>query len=124
MANFLDSILGGATEVYIAVSPSNLIELGVVDSHSHLMTNYARASIEYNEATREIADYDIFSAKIEKLFEKCNLIPSKCNVHLSLPTIWFAYKDNIPLTSDDESIKHIYLKERILFRVGLMLRLH
>lgn len=111
MANFLDNILGGATEVYIAVSPTNIIELGVLDPHTHLMTTYTTASIEYNEATREIADYDIFSAKIEKLFEECNLTPSKCNVHLSLPTIWFAYKDNIPLTSDEESIKNIVFSE-------------
>ena len=111
MANFLDNILGGATEVYIAVSATNRIELGVVDPHTKLMTTYAYASIEYNESIREIADYDIFSAKIEKLFEECNLTPSKCNVHLSLPTIWFGYKDNIPLTSDDESIKNIVLSE-------------
>ena len=111
MANFLDNILGGATEVYIAVSPTNLIELGVVDPHTNLMTIYASASIEYNEAIREIADYDIFSAKIEKLFEECNLNPAKCNVHISLPTIWFAYKDNIPLTSDEESIKNIVFSE-------------
>ncbi len=111
MANFLDSILGGTTEVYIAVSATNRIELGVVDSHTKQMTSYAYASIEYNESIREIADYDIFSAKIEKLFEECNLTPSKCNVHLSLPTIWFGYKDNIPLTSDDENIKNIVFSE-------------
>lgn len=111
MANFLDSILGGATEVYIAVSATNRIELGVVDPHTKQMTTYAYASIEYNESIREISDYDIFSAKIEKLFEECNLTPSKCNVHLSLPTIWFGYKDNIPITSDDESIKNIVFSE-------------
>ena len=75
------------------------------------MKSYASASIEYNEATREISDYDMFSAKLEKLFEECNLTPSKCNVHLSLPTIWFGYKDNIPLTSDDENIKNIVFSE-------------
>ena len=85
MANFLDSILGGATEVYIAVSAINRIELGVVDSHTKQMTTYAYASIEYNESIREIADYDIFSAKIEKLF--------------------------IPLTSDEEAIKNIVFSE-------------
>ena len=111
MANFLDSILGGATEVYIAVSATNRIELGVVDPHTKLMKTYAYASIEYNESIREISDYDIFSAKIEKLFEECNLTPSKCNVHLSLPTIWFGYKDNIPITSDDENIKNIVFSE-------------
>jgi len=111
MANFLDSILGGATEVYIAVSATNRIELGVVDPHTKLMKTYANASIEYNESIREISDYDIFSAKIEKLFEECNLTPSKCNVHLSLPTIWFGYKDNIPITSDDENIKNIVFSE-------------
>lgn len=111
MGNFIENILGGATEVYIAVSPTNRIELGVVDSHTKLMTKYASASIEYNEAIREISDYDIFSAKVEKLFEECGLQPSKCNVHLSLPTIWFGYKDNIPLTSDDESIKNIVYSE-------------
>ena len=111
MANFLEDILGGATEVYIAVSPTNRIELGIIDSHTNLMTKYVSASIEYNEAIREISDYDIFGAKIDKLFEECGLNPSKCNVHLSLPTIWFGYKDNIPLTSDDENIKNIVFSE-------------
>ena len=111
MANFLKEILGGATEVYIAVSPTNRMELGVIDTHTKLMTKYAEASIEYNESIREISDYDIFGAKIGKLFEECGLQPSKCNVHLSLPTIWFGYKDNIPLTADDDSIKNIVYSE-------------
>lgn len=37
MASFLDNILGSATEVYIAVSPSNRIEMGVLDPHTHLV---------------------------------------------------------------------------------------
>ncbi|MBP3846573.1 hypothetical protein J6I39_02360 [bacterium] len=111
MASFLDNILGSATEVYIAVSPSNRIEMGVVDPHTHLLKSYAHASIEYNEAIREISDYDMFSAKLERLFTECNLIPSKCNIHISLPTIWFGYKDNIPLTSDEEAIKNIVFSE-------------
>lgn len=111
MSNFLDSILGGATEVYIAVSSSNRLEMGVLDSHTKLIKSYALASIEYNESIREIADYEILKVKIQKLFEECNLQPSKCNIHISLPTIWFSYKDNIPLTSDEESIKNIVLSE-------------
>ena len=111
MANFLEDILGGSTDVYIAISSTNRVELGVFDPNSHLMTKYAEASVEYNEATREISDYDIFTAKVEKLFEECGLQPSKCNVHLSLPTIWFGFKDNIPITSDDDNIKNIVFNE-------------
>lgn len=111
MSNFLEDIFGGATEVYIAISTSNKLELGVLDSHTNLMKSYAVASIEYNEAAREITDYDIFRAKIEKMFEECNLQPSKCNVHISLPLVWFGYKDNIPITSNDENIKNIVFSE-------------
>ncbi len=111
MSNFLEDIFGGAAEVYIAISTSNKLELGVLDSHTNLMKSYAVASIEYNEAAREITDYDIFRAKIEKMFEECDLQPSKCNVHISLPLVWFGYKDNIPITSNDENIKNIVFSE-------------
>ncbi len=111
MSNFLDSILGGATEVYIAISPSNRLELGVLDLHTKLIKHYVLASIEYNESLREVADYEILKVKIQKLFEECGLQPAKCNVHLSVPTIWFSFKDNIPLTTDEESMKNIVLSE-------------
>ena len=111
MSNFLSNIFGGAVDVYIAISTANRIEFGILDPHSRLIKAYTSASIEYNEATREISDYDIFRAKIEKMFEECDLNPSKCNIHISVPTVWFGYKDNIPITSDDENIKNIVFSE-------------
>lgn len=111
MGNFLSNILGSATEVYIAISTTNTVEFSVLDPHTHLIKTYSSASIEYNEATREISDYDIFRAKVEKMFEEADLQPSKCNVHISIPTVWFGFKDNIPITSDNENIKNIVFSE-------------
>lgn len=111
MGNFLSNILGGATEVYIAVSTTNTVEFSILDPHTHLIKTYLSASIEYNEATREISDYDFFRAKIEKMFEESDLQPSKCNIHISIPTVWFGFKDNIPITSDNENIKNIVFNE-------------
>ena len=111
MSNFFEDIFGSAIDVYIAISTTNRMEIGVLDPHTKLIKTYAETSLEYNEATREIADYDIFRAKLEKLFEENDLLSAKCNIHISLPTVWFGYKDNIPISSSDENIKNIVFSE-------------
>ncbi len=112
MSNLLDSLgLSGSIDVYVAMSTSNWLEMAVLDTHTGKIKTYARASVEYNEAVREIADEGALKVKLQKLFEECNLVPSKCNVHFSLPTIWFGFKDNLPLMIEDEAMKNIVLGE-------------
>lgn len=111
MANFLESILGASTDVYITVSQTNWVEMAVMDKRSKTFKSYARATIEYNEAKREIADYEMLRTKIEKLYEECNVQPQNSNVYMCLPTVWFGFKDNLPLLLGDEDIKNVVLSE-------------
>lgn len=109
-SNILDSLGlgGGGTDVHITVSPACGLEMTVVDGHGGIKS-YANVPLEYNEAQREIANYDEFKAGIETLFQMRNINPKKANVHLSLPTVWFGMKEGIPLLLDDPSITNIVI---------------
>lgn len=109
-SNILDSLGlgGGGTDVHITVSPACGLEMTVVDGHGGIKS-YANVPLEYNEAQREIANYDEFKAGIETLFQMRNINPKKANVHLSLPTVWFGMKEGIPLLLDDSSITNIVI---------------
>ena len=52
--------------------------------------SYAQTPLEYNEAQREIANYEQFKAAVEDLFKERHIDPKKANVHLNLPTalVW------------------------------------
>ena len=86
-SNILDSLGlgGGGIDVHITVSPACGLEMTVVDGHGGIKS-YASVPLEYNEAQREIANYDEFKTGIETLFQMRNINPKKANVHLSLPT--------------------------------------
>jgi len=108
----LNSIFGfrGGTEVYITVSPSCGLEMMALD-HSGNIKSYAQVPLAYNEAQREIADYEAFKTSLETLFQMRNINPAKANVHLSLPTVWFGAKEGLPLLLDDNAITNIVLGE-------------
>lgn len=112
MGNILDSLglSGGGTDVYITVSPACGLEMTVLDKHGGIKS-YAQVPLEYNEAQREIADYDAFKAGLETLFQMRNVAPKKANVHLSVPTVWFGLKEGLPLLLDDSAITNIVIGE-------------
>ena len=109
-SNILDSLGlgGGGIDVHITVSPACGLEMTVVDGHGGIKS-YASVPLEYNEAQREIANYDEFKTGIETLFQMRNINPKKANVHLSLPTVWFGMKEGLPLLLDDNAITNIVI---------------
>ena len=112
MSNFLDSLgFTSGIDVYVAISPTNWLEMAVLEPGGSGIKNYSREPLEYDEAKREIANYEDFKAKLHKLFQACGVVASKANVYFSLPTIWFGYKDNLPLIVDDEAMKTIVTGE-------------
>ena len=112
MGSFLDSLgMSGGAEVYVAVSASNKLEVATVDPKDFTIKSYAQTDLEYNESLREIANYNDFKDKLADLLRSCNVNPQKANVHLSLPTVWFGYKDNLPLLLDDSAITNVVMGE-------------
>lgn len=111
MANFLESLgMGGGIDVHISVSPACGLEMTSLDNHGNVKA-YAQVPLEYNEAQREVANYDELKAGIETLFQTRNINPKKANVYLSLPTVWFGLKEGLPLLLDDSAITNIVIGE-------------
>lgn len=111
MGNFLESLgMGGGIDVYITVSPACGVEMTTVDPHGNVKS-YAQAPLDYNEAQREIANYNDFKNAVDELFKARNINPQKANVHLSLPTVWFGLKEGLPLLLDDTAITNVVIGE-------------
>lgn len=111
MANFLDNLgLGGGIDVHISVSPACGLEMVTLDAHGNIKS-YAQIPLEYNEALREIANYEDFKTGLETLFQARNINPKKANVYVSLPTVWFGLKEGLPLLLDDSAITNVVIGE-------------
>ena len=102
--------MGGGIDIYVTVSPACGLEMIELDKHGNVKS-YAQTNLEYNEAQREIGNYDNFKAGLETLFQMRNINPAKANIHLSLPTVWFGLKEGLPLLLDDSAITNIVLGE-------------
>lgn len=100
--------LGGGSDVYVSVSPACGLEMIALDSHGNIKS-YAQTPLDYNEAQREIANYDEFKSGLETLFQMRNINPAKAKVHLSVPTVWFGTKEGLPLLLDDNAITNIVI---------------
>lgn len=108
MVNLL--AIGGGAEIYLTVSPACGLEMTQLDKHGNVIS-YAQIPLDYNEAQREIADYGAFQKALETAFAMRNINPSKANIHLSLPTVWFGAKEGLPLLLDEMAIDNIVLGE-------------
>lgn len=108
----LNSLLGGGKrrDVYVSVSTACGLEILEVDN-SGVIRTYAQAPLDYNDAAREIASYDTFKSSLIELLQSRNIDPSKINVHLNLPTVWFGLKEGIQLLLDDNAITNIVMGE-------------
>lgn len=86
--------------VGISLSANNFIELICINKTSKSVTKYASGNIKYNNAIREIIDYDEFTEVVEGLFEEAGLNPAECCVTLNLPNVHFgiASLDNVSET--------------------------
>lgn len=75
--------------VGISLSANNFIELVCVDKNTKSIVRYASGNIKYNNAIREIIDYDEFTEVVEGLFEEAGLNPEECSITLNLPNVHF-----------------------------------
>lgn len=95
------------THVGVSLSANNFIELVCVDKNTRTVTRYASGNIKYNNAIREIIDYDEFTEVVEGLFEEAGLDPKECSVTLNLPNVHFG------ITSLDSSTDTPYIIENL-----------
>lgn len=77
------------THVGISLSANNFIELICIDNSTKSVVKYSSGNIKYNNAIREIIDFDEFAEVIQDLFEDAGLEPSECSVTLNLPNVHF-----------------------------------
>ena len=88
------------THVGISLSANNFIELVCIDKASKSVVKYSSGNIKYNNAIREIIDFDEFAEVVEGLFEDAGLNPRDCSVTLNLPNVHFGITslDNVSET--------------------------
>ncbi len=90
MSDFLETLgFKRKTHVGISLSSNNFIELVCVDKAMKTVSKYASGNIKYNNAIREIIDYDEFTEVLEGLFDEAGLNPAECSVTLNLPNVHF-----------------------------------
>ena len=108
----LNSLFGmvWGNALYISLSPACGLEIIELDKHGNVKS-YAQTPLEYNEAQREISNYDEFKTGLETLFQMRNINPAKANIYLSVPTVWFGTKEGLPLLLDDNAITNIVIGE-------------
>ena len=110
--NFLDKLgISGGIDVHVCVSPASGIEMITIDTNNGTVKSYAQLPFEYNEAQRKITDYDQFKDAVAALFQMRNIDPKRSNVYLTLPTVWFATKEGLPLMLDDNAITNVIIGE-------------
>lgn len=88
------------THVGISLSANNFIELVCIDRNSKSVVKYSSGNIKYNNAIREIIDFDEFTEVVEGLFEDAGLEPKDCSITLNLPNVHFGITslDNVSET--------------------------
>ena len=88
------------THVGISLSANNFIELVCIDKSSKSVVKYSSGNIKYNNAIREIIDFDEFAEVVEGLFEDAGLNPKECSITLNLPNVHFGITslDNVSET--------------------------
>lgn len=77
------------THIGISLSANNFIELVCIDDKTKSVVKYSSGNIKYNNAIREIIDYDEFTEVLEGLFDEAGLDPAQCAVTLNLPNVHF-----------------------------------
>ena len=107
------------THVGISLSPNNFIELVCIDKGSRSITKYASGNIKYNNAIREIIDYDEFTEVLEGLFSDAGLNPEDCAVTINLPNVHFGitdlendYEESSVLDNVQADVEELYVFKR------------
>lgn len=93
--------IGQREAVYLSVTPGVGLELMQLDITSRSVKNYAYRPLEYNEASREIADMEAFRSAVTELFAEL-AIPAKSNIILNLPMVLFGHTMLNLLLADEQ----------------------
>ncbi len=104
MEKLLEALgLSTVSTVGISVSASNIIEMICIDKGQRMITKYACRELKYNNAIREIINYDDFASTVQELFKEIDVNPKNCNVVLNIPNVHFAFV-SLPLVLPDEQV--------------------
>ena len=108
--NILSQLGAGSKEtVYLSVTPGVGLELIQLDMSNHSVKTYAYRPLNYNDALREISDFDAFKTAVTELFEETK-INMKSNVVLNLPMVLFGSKE-LPLLLADDAVMEALTSE-------------
>ena len=103
------------THVGISLSANNFIELVCIDKSTRSVTKYASGNIKYNNAIREIIDYDEFTEVLEGLFSDAGLNPEECAVTINLPNVHFGITELESDSAEDFVIENIQAEVEDLY---------
>lgn len=108
MSDFLNELLAkfslsNKVNVGVSISQNVGLEMIVVDPGNHQVLKYANRPLEYNPQTREIEDFNSFRIVLNELFQELKILPSKANVVLNLPNVFFGHTF-LPTVLDDEGV--------------------
>ncbi len=101
--------LGSKDTVYLSVTPGVGLELIQIDMSTRSVKNYAYRPLDYNDALRQITDYDAFKDAVSELFAELHVNP-KSNVVINLPMVLFGSKE-LPLLLGDDAITEALTSE-------------
>ncbi len=77
------------THIGISISANNFIELVYLDKATKSVVKYASGNIKYNNAIKEIMDFEELTEVLSTLFEEAGLEPGECAVTLTIPNVHF-----------------------------------
>ena len=82
LSNFLAKLGAGSKDtIYLSVTPGLGLEMCQIDQQTRTVKAYAVRELAYNEASRDITDYEAFKNAVAEMFEELKINP-KCNVCL------------------------------------------
>ncbi len=93
----------------LAVTPNLGLEVLVYDKAGENVVKYGQKFIEYNIASREIQDMNVFRSAVTDLFNELEINKDVTNVYLVLPNVHFGFRSIEDETLEDEAIENMIL---------------
>lgn len=88
--------------IYLSVTPGVGLEMIQMDTATNSVANYAVRDLTYDEATRDIADYEEFKTAVQDMMQELGVAP-KCEAIVNMPVVSFGLMQ-FPLLLPDASI--------------------
>ncbi|MDD3238137.1 MAG: hypothetical protein PHV37_08595 [Candidatus Gastranaerophilales bacterium] len=99
-----------STVVGVSISSNNLVEMICIDKNNHSISQYAARELKYNNAIREIVDYEELYADLVEMFRELGLNPKSCKVILNMPNVHFGFI-HLPLILPDDQVSSAIISE-------------